>query len=534
MIVPTSIYEGTQLPTTMKVFAGPPGTGKTYAAAREAVRIVRPDTPDATFADPEAFTKLHSSLVDQGVIKWVTFHPSYSYEDFVEGFRPHSDGEGNVTYSPMAGPFLQACAAATGTVDSTMFTIGQKLGPKENYEVTDVAADCVFLKSPKRGRNKGSFDINIVPFALIRYFDQKGLLPADLRHAGSKAKKAAEEDEPGDDGEEVAADADADGEEVAADADADGGDAPAGEGQLAPDAQEADAKHYDGRKAASAKTGLPITFFTNSSPHAAVLEHLHEQRKQSLDIVLVIDEMNRADLSKVLGELMTLLEVDKREGASERRSITLTYSQKPLSVPKSLHIVGTMNTADKSISSVDLAIRRRFDFVLVPPDPTLVPERYGGLLLRKYFVELNQRLAFLSGRDNLVGHADFMQRKLEDSAERERYHGDDVQLRAVAHLLRTKIVPFLLDLFRSDWSRVQSAVGQSLFAKEKIPDGLFPAEEQAELDDTALLRMEGFWNPDAPSWEQERFRTAMSRYLAPPPPAGAAPAAADAEPEAAA
>ena len=90
----------------MKVFAGPPGTGKTYSAAREAVRVLRPDTK------PEDMQKVHQELVEQGLIVWVTFHPSYSYEDFVEGFRPRETTEGAITYAINPGPFLRACATA--------------------------------------------------------------------------------------------------------------------------------------------------------------------------------------------------------------------------------------------------------------------------------------------------------------------------------------------------------------------------------------------------------------------------------------
>jgi hypothetical protein len=246
--------EGKRKPPVMKIFAGPPGTGKTYAAAREAVRIARPDTSLATFSDLKAFNELHKSLVAQGVVRWVTFHPSYSYEDFVEGFRPHATENGAVTYSPIAGPFLQACAAAKGTIDATMFTIGQRLGAKGTYEVTQVAADSVFLRSPKRGKNKGLFDLNIVPFALINFFDQKGVLPAELRHAGTRGKKkeeGSEVEEP-----ETIAETEVD---AAASVEID----QSIEAEL-PELGSDDPKHYEGRKAVERKTGLPITFFTNS------------------------------------------------------------------------------------------------------------------------------------------------------------------------------------------------------------------------------------------------------------------------------
>ncbi len=120
-------------------------------------------------------------------------------------------------------------------------------------------------------------------------------------------------------------------------------------------------------------------------------------------VVLVIDEINRADLSRVLGELILLLEVDKREGASESRSVILPYSKKPFSVPASLSVLGTMNTTDRSIALVDMALRRRFEFEELNPDPSLCVNNYCGIDLQLLLRAWNERITALRSRDPPLG-----------------------------------------------------------------------------------------------------------------------------------
>ena len=438
----------------MKVFAGPPGTGKTWRAAREAVRILRPGTPEGDVQ------RVHQELVEEGRILWITFHPSYSYEDFVEGFRPEETPSGNVVYSIAPGPFLRACQAASSAVSANRFSVGQKLGP---YRVSHIEAGGIVLESVTKRKRKDAVATDedepaqgFVDFWTLRRFAEHDLPVSDFRLSGAMNAR---------------------------------------------------------RKVVSRLTGVPTTSLNNASRHAAVYEALKSEGVvvKATEIVLIIDEINRADLSRVFGELITLLEFDKRQGASEERQINLTYSGKPLTVPATLSVIGTMNTADKSLSTVDLALRRRFEFIMVPPDPALVPTTYGAISVREKFALLNRRLAALNGSENLIGHADFLEDKLEELREREGYgDSDGGRAATLAHLLRKKTVPFLIDLFRNDWTFVRFVVGDELFVEDALTDLNDELQALGRLDAEPILALADWWDPAASVWDAER----LSRRLA--------------------
>lgn len=172
-----------------------------------------------------------------------------------------------------------------------------------------------------------------------------------------------------------------------------------------------------------------------------------EINKKAPKYVLIIDEINRGNISKIFGELITLIEEDKRG----KLQVKLPYSQKEFSVPENLYIIGTMNTSDRSIASIDIALRRRFTFKEIIPQKDLVPNiSVFGLNLRDIFTALNERISILLDRDHQIGHSYFM--KLANSENIET----DFQ-----RIWYDCIMPLLNEYFYGDWEKLRAILGET-------------------------------------------------------------------------
>ena len=443
----------------MKVLFGPPGGGKTRQAARDAVRVLVPDAPE------DQLGALHQRLVAEGRIIWVTFHPSYTYEDFVEGLRPVVIPGTGISYEPRNGPFRIACERCEAR-RRPMFYAGQTLEWKgQRYEVVHAGPWHVVVRLEEGRGTEGQ--LTPVSLWVAERVRDAGFGPGAHSIPGSEKER---------------------------------------QGRLV-DATQVDKQ----------------TLFGMTGPPNAVLAEMERQAGAGYEavgspVVLVIDEINRADLSRVFGELITLLEPDKRIGGIEERRVHLPYSGDALGVPMGLSIIGTMNTADRSLSLLDLALRRRFEFEEVVPDPGLCPVEFGGVDLQEVLREWNGRITALLSRDHRIGHSYLMEGNLRRMQDLKGL-GDDPedQLKAVAFVIRTQILPLLMEYFHDDWRKMDLVFGRDFsrgtggLLQELRFDALDArAADVVDLGDVTDYNVPGFWDPTSQSWEPDRFRQALN------------------------
>ena len=446
------------------ILYGPPGTGKTYATARRCVEIC--DGPGER-SDEDVRQRYHM-LVEQGRVEFITFHQSYGYEEFVEGLRPDTgrDEEDNGD----GGPGFRL-VATDGVIKRIANRARKVASPAEN--IFDFDGRRIFkmgLGDPADREQHGIFDECIENgYVLLGYggnvdwsedrFDQHQEILArwqeddlDANGHNPNVKFMGQFRAKMNEGDLVIV--------------------PRGLGQFRAVGEVTGPYQYvprdDGtyphRRAVhwrwhDAGEGMPISEIYDrslSQPTIYVLDKriVRLERLQgylghfegSKAHVLVIDEINRANVSKVMGELVTLLEEDKREGAENEVALTLPHSCKRFTLPSNLHIVGTMNTADRSIALLDTALRRRFDFEELPPDYGKLREaaRKTGIDLPSVLRAMNERLEWLIDRDHLIGHAWLMGACTREDVDRA---------------MRRKIIPLVAEYFYDDWEKVRAVLG---------------------------------------------------------------------------
>jgi len=190
---------------------------------------------------------------------------------------------------------------------------------------------------------------------------------------------------------------------------------------------------------------------------------------------IFIDEINRGNISKIFGELISLIEVDKRAGMSNAMSLQLSYSGDHFSVPGNVDIIGAMNTADRSLALMDTALRRRFDFVEMMPDLSLVSgSKVKGIELESLLENLNSRIEALYDREHTLGHAFFMPVKNALDAGDEEAAFNQLKI-----AFQKKIIPLLQEYFFDDWNKIRLVLADN----QKQDDSLqFVIEKTDDLD----------------------------------------------------
>jgi 5-methylcytosine-specific restriction protein B len=454
-----------------QILYGPPGTGKTYNTINKSIEIIENRLVDETENRIELKSKF-DEYKKNGQIKFLTFHQSYGYEEFVEGIKAISpDDERNPTneliYKVEDGIFknlsnnakpIKAQSNKLNFNWSHGNIFKMSLGGKNDSEILDWCLENDYI-SMGWGNEIDFTKVSSQNWESFRDESKSLFIDKEPDRFTIQAMYAFKEWMKKDDLVFVSL----------------GNLKIVAIGQVVGDYEYKDSideiRYSQFRKVKWLfvdKLGIPVeklltkklsqqTIYNldKSYVNKDFLDSLFGENEQVEDkkYVLIIDEINRGNISKIFGELITLIEDSKRAGNDESVEVILPYSGEKFSVPRNLYILGTMNTADRSIALMDTALRRRFEFTEMMPNLEVLEEidDINDINIKLLLETINKRIEYLYDRDHTIGHAYFMNLKEEDNNN----------IKTLSTIFQNKIIPLLQEYFYDDWEKIRLVLGDN-------------------------------------------------------------------------
>ncbi|WP_051204733.1 AAA family ATPase [Butyrivibrio sp. VCD2006] len=446
------------------ILYGPPGTGKTYNTMAYAVAIIEgkslDEVKDEADKDYSAVKTRYEEYKKADQIAFTTFHQSYGYEEFIEGIKPNvtdEEGDNAIEFVKEPGIFKAFCEKALMPSIEEEEDYGLNKSPAvwkvslghtyDNPTRTEcMENDHIRIGWDDYGEELPERDDNYSGKAVLNSFYNKMRI-GDIVLSCYTASTI-----------------DAIGVIT-------------GECEWHPEYDV----HKRLRKVRWLVKGLNedivdlnngttmtlSTVYKMKIPASSVLELVNknsntvaegvDEKSHKKKFVFIIDEINRGNISKIFGELITLIETTKRKGAEEEASAILPYTQEKFSVPENVYILGTMNTADRSIALMDTALRRRFAFEEMMPEPNvlrkisanIVSEGDETLDVAKMLEIINRRIEYLYDREHTIGHAFFTCLKDEPTIDK------------LASVFEKSVIPLLQEYFYEDYGKIQLVLGDN-------------------------------------------------------------------------
>ena len=448
-------------PELNTILYGPPGTGKTYNTVNYAVAICEnKNIEDVQSEEYEKVLHRYNELKKEGRIAFTTFHQSYGYEEFIEGISPiifednNDDSSRNIEYKIKSGIFKSFCEETEKiTIKNDKFFIDKDATIWKVTVGSKVQNDCFVNNYIRIGfgiHDKGAKEfvnqINEGDIIITTDGNRKNIRGIAIATSDEAYKlENTESDSTTRDVIWLVRD-------------------------INDDVTILNGNKWLQRKTVSRLPNMNIKDLMEFAIKKNVeLKETHIEKNNG-SYVFIIDEINRGNISKIFGELITLIENTKRKGMIEEMSTILPYSGNLFSVPSNVYILGTMNTADRSIALMDTALRRRFQFIEMMPDTKVLrdigADKVDDLDIAAMLEKINERITFLYDREHTIGHAFFTKLK------------DDPTIETLASIFEKSIIPLLQEYFYEDYQKIQLVLGDN---EKTDPSTKFILDEEVKV-----------------------------------------------------